>query len=59
VVLGDVGGIELGEDSNLLNDVFHLILCIFDINDLDRDGLACSFVDTAEDWISTRSDLHV
>lgn len=45
MVLGDIGRIELRQYRDLLNDIFHLIFCIFDIDDLDSNGLACSSVD--------------
>jgi hypothetical protein len=47
MVLGDEGGIEFGQDGDLLNDVFDLVFGIFDVDDLDRDRLARTLIDTS------------
>ena len=38
-------GIELGEDLNLLLDILYLILCAFEVNNLDGYGLPRSFIE--------------
>lgn len=42
--LGYVGRVELGEDSDLLLDVFDLVLGTLEVDDLDRDGLLRTLV---------------
>lgn len=44
MVLGDMGGIELGENLDFLLNVLNLILCAFEINDLNSDRLLGTLV---------------
>ena len=44
MIFGDMWGIEMGEDLNLLLDVFNLIFCALEVDDLYRDRLLRAFV---------------
>lgn len=46
MVLGDIRRLQLGQDSNLLDDIIHIILGILDINNLDSDRLASASIYT-------------
>ena len=49
VVLCDVGRVHAGENHNLAHDVVDLVLCIFNVNDLDGDRVAGSAVEAFVD----------
>jgi hypothetical protein len=49
-VLGDVGRVEFGQDADFLNDVVDFVLCVFDVDDLDRNGRAGTLVDAFVDF---------
>lgn len=55
MVFCDVRRVELGQDRDLLDDIFDLIFGVLDVDDLDRDGLACALIDTAQAAISLES----
>jgi hypothetical protein len=46
MVLRDVGRVELGEDGDLGDDVVNFIVGVFDVDDLDGDGLTCTLIET-------------
>ena len=52
--LGDMGRVQLREDLNLLLDVFNLVLCALEIDNLDSDGSLRSFV-VATQLLSVKS----
>ena len=49
MVLCHVRRVELGQDRDLLDDVLDFVVCAFDVDDLDCDGLAGAFVDAGMD----------
>lgn len=49
MVFCDIRRVELGQDGNLLDDVLDFVVCAFDVDDLDCDGLAGAFVDAGTD----------
>ena len=46
IVFRHIRGVEFGQDCDLLDNIFDLVFCIFDIDDLDRDGLSSTIIDT-------------
>lgn len=48
MVLGDIRGMELGQDRNFLYDIFNFVLGVFDINHLDGYRLAGPFIDPTD-----------
>ena len=44
MVLSDMRRVQFRKDGNLLYDIFHLILCIFNVNNLYGYGLPCPSV---------------
>ena len=51
MVFGDMVGVQLREDGNLLDDVLDFILCVFDVNHFNGDGAAVGFVDAAKSLV--------
>ena len=45
MVSSDEGRLELRQYRNFLDDIFHLVFGIFNVDDLDGDGLSCSSID--------------
>lgn len=48
MVFRDVRRVEFGQDGDLLDDVFDFVVCAFDVDDLDGDGLAGALVDAGD-----------
>jgi len=48
MILGHIWRLEFGQDGNFLNDILHLVLGIFDINDFDRYRFTSAFIDSRQ-----------
>ena len=46
MILSDIRRMKLGEDGDFLNDIFHLVFCVLDINNFNSYCLACTLIDS-------------
>jgi hypothetical protein len=45
MILRNIWRVEFGQDGNFLDNIFDFVFSIFDINDLDGDRVAGTFID--------------